>query len=147
MVMSVYLKKLVPVLYTAGSRDIIRSGDNFQTQVGKRLTRVVYMVNNRTEPVYWSAGRLVEQNGGVHVVVGLTGARDPYLLSVLNVSDKETGGVEIGVFSGDSGFVDEVRESMETELPSWIRAGDTDNLTLQIIEDLYAIASKRRKLV
>ncbi len=143
----VYLRKLVPVLYPAGIRDIVEFGDNFQAQVGKRLTRVVYMINNRTALAYWDAGRLVEQEGGAHVVVGRTGAREPYFFSVLNASDRETGGVEVGVFSDDSGFVDEIRESMETGLPKWIRACETENLKLWRMEDVYSIVSKRRKLV
>ncbi len=145
MVTSVYLRKLTPDLYAGDGRVDIKPDDNFNAQVRRRLTRIVYMVNTRTRPVYWDTGRLVQQDGGVHIVAGLTKTRGPYLLSVVNAPTNEIGGVEIGTFSDDSLFVEEVRESMESGLPGWIRAGDTDKLTLRTVGDFYAIVSKRKK--
>ncbi|MBI3413430.1 MAG: hypothetical protein HY051_05125 [Candidatus Aenigmarchaeota archaeon] len=100
----------------------------------------------RTKLVYIDAGKPAAAHG-VHVIVGISGIGEPYLFSVLDHGRNEVGGVELGIFSDDSDLVDGVRARTETGLPPWIEVGETKNLKVWKLEDVYTIVSKRRALV
>ncbi len=144
MTTAVYLRRLEPTLYEVNGSESVGPEDNFHVQMTARLARVVGLLN-RTRLVYRNAG--IVAKGGVHTVVGITYTQDPYLFSVLGHARNEVGGVELGIFSSDSDFVNGVRTRMETNLPSWIEAGDPRGLELWQMEGVYALISKHRALI
>lgn len=155
---AVYLSRFVPSLSTAGKYETISPAASFETEIRKRVLKVMGLVRDTWITLPVRPHNIFERTGA-YALVGVTRSREPYLLSGLHhagkkvtigdfeiFEDGELGEMELGVFSGDSDFVHGVKARMETDLPPWIVAREAEELYVWQMEEVYAIASRRRFL-
>lgn len=114
---------------------------------------------NGTQVLQYVSGYGLLQKGGEYTAVGTTKQGDPYLIRGVHhsgnvevcgdfetIAEGDIRDVELGIFSGDRGFVDGVKARMETGLPDWIAKLEAQRLFVWSLEDVYAIAARRKQI-